>query len=664
MKKIAEMSAVIPAGRLGYVSAEADVVSREDSFPVTDYSRDLLRRAAYCYDALFHVRERRRRSRRYYRGDQWKDMVTVYENGCEKTMTEEEYIQRQGRPALKQNLIRPPVRNLIGQLRSAPYKSVIYARAKEGSLAAEMMSVALESALEMNDYRERDARLFEEFAISGCPVYETSYGWDVARQRCIPKFRAVSINRFFFNPEMSDVCGDDVDFLGEIVDVDKDELIAAYAVDEYQEAELRDIYSSVNRMSVDRRALSSENEDSLDFYVTRDPSRCRVIKVCVLEGGWMLDCHDWMDGTRTLVPISRMAEIESENAQRAAMQGRTGQPVAPIEYRRRYVRQWVYYHLSPQGNILFRKANPYEHKSHPYVFKLYPMVDGEVWSLVEDLIDQQRMINRMNILLDFVISASAKGVLLVPEEAIPDDMDIEDFAEEWSRYNGVIKIKTKGGVQIPQQVVASNFNVGITDMINRQVQWMQQIGGVQDAQYGRSGGSGTSAARYRQELMSSSLNAIDYLESFGSLLIKRDWKIVQLIKQYYTDKEYIPLAGKEYSEQAHDYDPEVIRNIDFGNTMQKMQDTFTMRFISEDAIMRLLESGMISLEQYLMVSNNMYSEKLLSQLEETKRQLAQGNVDPAMLQQVLTGVQQQTPQSSPQGLANARALFNGSIQGA
>lgn len=664
MKKIAEMSRIIPAGRLGYRKFEVEVYTDGKSFPVTDQSMNLLRRAAYCYDALFKIRERRKRSRRYYRGDQWSDKVTVYENGIEKTMTEEEYIQKQGRPALKQNLIRPPVRNLIGQLRSQPYKSVIYSRDKDNSLGAEMISVALESALEMNKYRERDARLFEEFSISGCPIYETSYSYDVSRQRCIPKFRAVSINRFFFNPDVSDVCGEDIDFLGEIVDIDKDELVSLYAKDEIQEKELREIYSSISRNALDKEALSSDNEDNIDFYVPTNVSKCRVIKICVLEGGWMLDCHDWMDGTRTIMPLSRKNEIDRENAERMRMQADSGNEIAMIEYRKKYVRQWVYYHLSPQGHVLFRKTNPYQHKSHPYVFKFYPMVDGEVWSIVEDLIDQQRMINRMNILLDFVISASAKGVLLVPEECIPDDMDLEDIAEEWSRYNGVIKIKTKKGVQLPQQIVASNFNVGITDMINRQVQWMQEIGGVQDAQYGKSGGAGTSAARYRQEIMSSSLNAIDYLESFGSLLIERDWKIAKIIKQFYTEKEYIPLAGKEYSEEAHNYDPEVVKNMDFDNTMQKMQDTFTMRFVSEDAIMRLLETGYINLEQYLSVSNNMYSEKLLKQIKDAKEKLANGQMDMSALQQILSSIQQQTPQSSAQGLANARSLFNGSLQGA
>ncbi|OJV22717.1 MAG: hypothetical protein BGO30_08565 [Bacteroidetes bacterium 41-46] len=81
-------------------------------------------------------------------------------------------------------------------------------------------------------------------------------------------------------------------------------------------------------------------------------------------------------------------------------------------------------------------------------------------------------------LQDFIISASAKGVLLVPEEAIPNDMTIEDFAEEWVKYNGVIKVKTKKGIQLPKQIVANSTNLGINDMINLQIKLRQSIKGL------------------------------------------------------------------------------------------------------------------------------------------------------------------------------------------
>ena len=657
MKKIAELKRVIKASDVGYSRDEIVAFVPEKHFPITDKSRTLLQRAANCYDALSDIRERRKRSRRYYRGDQWQDMVTVSINGEKKTMTEEEYIQSQGKPALKQNLIRPPVRNLIGQFRSSPYKSTVFARNSDNSLAAEMMTVALESAYEMNNGKERDARLLQEFCISGFPIYEVGYKYDIKREKSIPKFRAVNVNRFFLDPESSDVVGDDVSIVGEIIDISKDALISHYAETTEQEMELRQIYASVNPENVTKKALSSDNVDNISFYTPTSNNLCRVIKVCVLEGEWMIDCHDYLDGTRTIMPISELDNVNLENEARLAMAQSTGEDVPMIKVRKKFVQRWVYYHLSPYGHIIFKKVNPYEHKSHPYVFLPYPLVDGEVWGMVEDLIDQQRMVNRMNILLDFVISASAKGVLLIPEECIPDDMDIEDIAEEWAKYNGVIKIKTKQSVQLPQQIVASNFNVGITDMINRQVQWMQDISGVQNAQYGKSAGSGTSAARYRQETANASLNAVDYLESFGSMLIERDWKLLQIIKQYYTDKEYIALAGNEYSEEAHYYDPSIIKNLDFDNTMQKDKDTFTSRFVAEDSIMMLLQQGLITLKQYLSVSNTQYSKKLLKQLEELEQQ-----EQPSMeqMQSMLQQIQQQTPASNPTGLAASRALLNGS----
>ena len=56
---------------------------------------------------------------------------------------------------------------------------------------------------------------------------------------------------------------------------------------------------------------------------------------------------------------------------------------------------WYYYFLTPFGDILKEGETPYEHKSHPYVFKAYPYIDGEIHSFVNDVIDQQRYTNRL-----------------------------------------------------------------------------------------------------------------------------------------------------------------------------------------------------------------------------------------------------------------------------
>lgn len=660
MKRIKSISDVNPAlGKEEIKAAVKAAYSSVEHFPVTDRGVELVNQARNCYSALHDIRERRRRSRRYYRGDQWSDMVE--HNG--RMMTEAEYIESQGKPALKQNLIRLPVRNIIGQYRSNPFKSVIYARNANNKKGAEMMSVAYESAYEMNDGKERDARMMEEFLVSGLPIYCTSYSYDIKRQRSIPKFRKVEVDRFIVNPNVNDVCGDDVELIGELCDVSVDSAVSAYAKNEMEEIELRELFKKGRPQYYDQKALSADNADRISFDMTTANDTVRVIKLCALESGWKLYAHDKAEGTYTVYPFEKKAEIDEENANRRALSIQTGVNIPLIKYRKKYIREWVYYHITPWGNVLFRKVNPYQHKDHPYVFLMYPLFDGEVWSLVEDLIDQQRAINRMTILQDFVIGASAKGVLLVPEEAIPDDMEIEDIADEWTRYNGVIKIKTKNGVAMPQQIMASNFNIGINDVINYQAKWIQDIGGVQDAAMGVRATSGTSAARYKMETMNSSLNALDYVESFGHMLIKRDWKMVQIIKQYYTAKQYIALAGTEYSEEAHNYDPEVIRNLDFDNTMAKVDDNITMRFIAEDSLTKLLEMGLVNLKQYLKNSQTPFSDKLLASIEEEEAAAAQGQVDPQRLSQLMQTVQQQAP-SSPQGLANVRGLFNGSLTAA
>ena len=110
-----------------------DVMGGAESFPVTKESMEILEMVDTTWAAGSSFRRQTERSSRYYKGDQWKDKVVIrHRDGTTETLTEEEYIERQGRPALKQNLIRPLVRTIIGQLRLNPYKSMVYARQADG----------------------------------------------------------------------------------------------------------------------------------------------------------------------------------------------------------------------------------------------------------------------------------------------------------------------------------------------------------------------------------------------------------------------------------------------------------------------------------------------------------------------------------------------------
>ena len=106
-------------------------------FKITKESMDIITYAGQCKDAFHAFCLQADRSAKYYKGEQWHETVEVRDRfGRKSTMTEEEWIKSQGRPALKQNLIRPIVRNVLGQFRSAPYKSIVYSSDEGGQAAA------------------------------------------------------------------------------------------------------------------------------------------------------------------------------------------------------------------------------------------------------------------------------------------------------------------------------------------------------------------------------------------------------------------------------------------------------------------------------------------------------------------------------------------------
>jgi len=208
--------------------------------------------------------------------------------------------------------------------------------------------------------------------------------------------------------------------------------------------------------------------------------------------------------------------------------------------------------------------------------------------------------------------------LMVPEECIPDGMDLNDFADEWTKFNGVIKYKSKKGTPMPQQISANSTNIGITDMVQMQLKFMQEISGVQGAIQGKAPAAGTAASLYAQETQNAGLNVLDYLESFAGFLNVRDKKVLQVIKQFYTDKQYIAVSDSSYSEEAQNFDPEKVANIDFENAIAKGKDTPAYRMLTEEFLVKLLEAKYLNIEMFLEHSSQPFSDKLLQSFKKGK----------------------------------------------
>lgn len=643
-----------------------DVMGGAESFPITRESIEILETVDTTWSAGAPFRRQTERSSRYYKGDQWKDKIVIKDrNGNVETLTEEEYIERQGKPALKQNLIRPLVRNIIGQLRLNPYKSTVFARNADGQKAADMMTAALEGVHAMNNKNERDARLFETYLVSGAAIYNTGYKFDDERKMPYPYYKAVDPSRYFQTIAAADVCGDDVDFCGDFFDTSLLDLKSMYAKTRKQESELEEIYgNSTRRDTIANQQFITSNAENVSPRISLGTGECRVIRVCRKEGHWDLAVHDYSNASWETYNLkdnpSIKSQIEAEISRRRKIADEIGVDYEDgsnrllIEHEEKYVTSWVYYHLSPWGHILWTQDSPYEHNSHSYIAKFYPLFEGQAYGMVYDLIDQQKAINRNYIMHDFITSAAAKGVLLVPEEAIPDDMDIEDFADEWSKYNGVIKYRAKDGVKQPEQVVARNFNVGQFDMINLQMKLMNDIGGVHDAMQGKSLGTGTPSSLYQQAVHNSQTNILDYMESFAWLLMKRDYKMVQIIKQFYTEPMYVHSSRKNVPEDAMYYDPSLVRNYDFYNELSKGNDTPVARLYLDTLLLQLLQQKLITLEMYLEESTAPFSDSLLQKVRAAQEQVAGGQMPS---QEQMAAMSQGVPQSSPDALAQLQQML-------
>lgn len=604
--------------------------------PVEDFVRSdntfLLEKCRNDWESLRNFRTRRKRAREYVRGNQWGDIMTDPDTG--QQITEEDYIKKQGKVPLKQNQIRQLMKNLLGQFRQNVTKAIVLSRQSGKGLEAEMMSYALEYVHQTNQTAEIDARLFEEYGVSGAIIQKLTYKF--IKERDIEDIWIDNQNpaMIFFNSDIRDIRMTDLRRIGQIHDVTMDELIGAFAVKPADSAKIRSYYTDRSaEYFYSTTGLSSAEVDNLDFYMPRNLYKCRVIEVWELKAGWRTYAHDFADGSMSIVPesLDEIRMINMNRVKRGLAEGIPAEEIPQIDATLKYEQFWWVKFLSPWGDLLYEGETPYDHQEHPFIMRLYPLLDGEVWGFVEDIIDQQRYINRLIILLDFIIGASAKGVLMIPESAI-GKMSQEEWASEWTKFNGMILYKDKPGVEKPYQISANSTNIGAHELLQLQMQLMQEISGVHSAIQGMDAKSGTPASLYAQQAQNATLNSTDYMMFFNSFQQARDYKILKLIKQFYKEERYLAISGNMYSEEAKLFVPKKVENMQFDIMISQAKDTPAYKVLVEDTLKELLAGQMIDLDMYLESSGLPFAERLRESLR--KRQQAMPPVMPGMEGQV------------------------------
>lgn len=619
------------------VSGRRVSVRRNNNNSGYERNFELLMEAQRYWAAMDRFRRDRERNKRYTYGDQWGDMVEV--DGC--TMTEEAYIKKQGRVPLKNNLIRRLVRNVIGVYRSQSKEPTCTARDREEQQYGETMSTVLQCNMQKNKMKEVYARTMEEYLIGGFVVHRKSYGWRNGSLDCWTDY--LQPNNFFIDNNMRDFRGWDVCFLGEVHDVSFGQLCEQLATSPADHARLKEIYKwAQDEEYVGNFAENfgySRNRD-FSFFVTTDPGRCRVIEIWRKEQKPRVRCIDPQNGDVYKIETDEIGEIYKINEERrrlGAEQGMSEDDIPLIETEWFVDNRWMYYYLSPFGDVLKCGESPYEHGGHPYVFKAYPFIDGEIHSFVSDVIDQQRYTNRLVTLYDWIMRASAKGVLLMPEDCLPDGVSMEDIADSWTEFNGVIVFRPSKSGTIPQQVANNSTNIGIAELLNVQLKFFEDISGVNGALQGKPGYSGTSAALYAQQTQNATSALLDILESFSSFVLDAAYKDVKNMQQFYDTKRVFNIAGKAGA--LVEYDPAKIRDVDFDLSITESTDTPVYRQMANDVLMQLYQSQAITVEMLLENGDFPFADSLLQSIRSNKEAMQQGQQPQALPQEAVQQAQ-------------------------
>ena len=610
---------------------------------------NLLWTCSQYWDSLRDARDRSYRAWRYRRGDQWGDIINDPDHKGHKVI-EEDYILRQGKPAFKQNIIAQLLRSIVGQYVANPVKSAVTATIRENQVVSEMLTNTLQCALDLNKSRKLDSDNIQQYIMSGYSIGKTSWGWWEDKQRYDGKITNVSPYSFGFNSDVTDPRLLDLWLCFELHDMRIEDIKLNFAKTKDQEEVIDRLYSpQSNSTRTPSDGLDSKKFKNVDLFTCKDNSLCRVIEVWEKKQEWRTEVWDPIDGSFSIEigePRDIAKRIEQANKDRIKQANESEIPeemIPLLEYNEKLESFWYVKYLTPWGQCLFETETPFEHKSHPYTIEL-AMLNGEVWGLVEEIIDQQRMINRSMILFDFIISASAKGVLLVPEECIPDDMNINDIAEEWTKFNGVIKIKAKQGVQMPEQISANATNIGLNEFIAMQMNLISQIAGVSPAMQGQEAKSGTPSSLYAQESQNSSMNIKPIFEAFNDYVKNRDSKLLKVLLQFYETGRYIDVNGQSLSEEAKVFNKDMVKNIDFDIKISNTPDTPAYRMLVEERLHDLFINQIIDADMYLENSSMPYSDKIRQQLKLRSEQVNNGQqpqqLDPALMQQVQQGGQQ------------------------
>lgn len=619
----------------------------------------LLERCRNAWNRFEPARKTRERTMKYTFGDQWSDIIE-YKGG---RVTERRYIQQKGNIPLQNNIMISIFNTVAGLYEKQGVEPTCFARTPDSQWLSDMMSVALQANLQDTQDSEIRKALFKDYICGGIAVARESY----EERDTIWDSWSDYVNPYYVGFEMgSDPRHQDINLICELHDVSHEDLYFKFAREDYGLTRriLDDVYEIDDKRDYDIEADQNDvyDLDNVSFDTPANKNCCRVIECWYKRTKPRYQCTDPIaqtaDDARFRVEVEDIENVRQENIKRKKVYDEAGVPIEDRAYiTAEYIEDvfWYYTFMTPDGTILCEGECPYDYKTHPYTVKFYPFVNGEIHPFLGTVIDQQRYINRLVVMHDMAARSAAKGITIIPKGCIPDDMSPQDFADQFTEYEGLVIYETNRiNPSVRPEVITSNaVQIGTYELLQLQLQLTKDITNVSGALQGKTPSAGTSAARYQMEMQNSSVSLFSLLNDMTNLSEQIAEKKVSNIKQFYDDGRLIISADNT---KVMEYDRMSARDVKFRISIKESGATASVAQQANDVGIQLLQMGAIDALTFLQGSTLPFKDLYINAIQDRQAQMALEQQAQQMQQGMSPEQQQQANNNTQQAQQMLQAV--------
>lgn len=597
---------------------------------------DLLMAAHNAWSAMDKWRSEIARNEEFVYGDQFADMRWD-ERKC-AWIRERSMYQQMGLNPSQYNIVRNVLRTIEGAWSSVKTTPVCVAHADNHQQESEALTATLKTLYNKDELNKLDLSELKQLMITGLAVVRC--GW-AARDNSVDVVNDyVDPYTFFCDTTTRDPRYTDCSLVGAFYDLSVDDIVRLFAKGSKARAnQLRAAYGNnggyrderVNEF-YDNTVESGHSRLHKDFFTPSDEREgmCRLYEIWRKESAECYWVHDRLHGTYNAVFDMKEEDFEAENQRRIAKQGAMG--VAPedmllLEYRWGVDTFWRYYYLTPGGLVLDMGINPYWHEQPPFVFEFHDFFIGSVHPFVTDLIDTNKLINRLFATSDLMTKYAAKSLLFVPMSSVAEEYgyDLKYIEEHFADFNAVIPYETSrdGTDNKPTLMNSMQDALQPLNVVTMAMKMTEQVSGVYGALQGQQPLAGTPAAMYAQQSQNSAVSLNGLFESINSFRRKRDKMNVQLMQQFYTQPRYIwdKDTGKNLK-----YDPNRVKHVDVEIAISEGTDTPAYRMLVNDVLLQLKQfdpNNLLDLRGLIEVGNYPFKDKLLDYMNKKEQEQEQ-----------------------------------------